>query len=79
MLLVLMLLVLILIIPALAKGQVTYTWTGLGGNTEWATPENWSPVRTAPANNDVIPFNSSATVLNVPTQTIGYWLQGIQI
>ena len=48
----------------------TYTWTG-ATSTNYQTATNWSPNRTTPASSDKIQFSSSATVTNVPTQTIG--------
>lgn len=48
----------------------TYTWTG-ATNSNYQTATNWSPNRTTPTTSDKIQFSSSATVINVPTQTIG--------
>ena len=56
-------------LPSIAQGQ-TYTWTGLGGNTDWSTANNWNPARSLPLVTDVLQFDSSDTVTNVPTQTI---------
>ncbi|MBL7744956.1 MAG: T9SS type A sorting domain-containing protein, partial [Chitinophagaceae bacterium] len=54
--------------------SVTYTW--VGGNSSWATPANWSPVRTAGASTDILQFNDGTTVAvtDVPTETIGQLL-----
>jgi len=50
----------------------TYTWAG-ADNASWAVSTNWSPTRTAPANNDILQFNdgSTKTLTSVPAQTIG--------
>lgn len=51
----------------------TYLWTGVNG-TSWTDPLNWLPVRTTPATNDSLLFETglNETVTNVPAQTIGY-------
>ena len=46
-----------------------YTWTGTF-NTDWQAPGNWAPARTLLDAHDVLQFRESATVTNVPTQTI---------
>ena len=48
----------------------TYTWTGTT-STNYQTATNWSPNRTTPTTTDKLQFSSNATVINVPTQTIG--------
>jgi hypothetical protein len=55
-----------------AWGQTTYTWVGPSGGA-WTEPTNWNPKRTTPVNNDILQFtnNSTLTVIDVPTQTIG--------
>jgi hypothetical protein len=52
--------------------QATYTWNLAGGGS-WATANNWTPSRTAPASNDILRFTNGGTkiITNVPTQTIG--------
>ncbi len=51
---------------------VTYHWTGATG-IDWTVAENWNPVRTVPALNDILVFDAggSWTITNVPSQTIG--------
>ncbi len=49
-----------------------YTWnTNIKGS--WTDANNWTPVRTTPATNDILKFNNGMidTVINVPIQTIG--------
>jgi len=48
----------------------TYIWSG-GASGNFQTAANWTPARTTPLSSDLLQFNSSATVSNVPTQTIG--------
>jgi hypothetical protein len=57
--------------------QTTYTWNVAGGG-DWQVPTNWSSVplnnpRTTPAPDDILIFNNgiSATITNVPVETIG--------
>ncbi|MGV8114708.1 MAG: T9SS type A sorting domain-containing protein [Lentimicrobium sp.] len=56
----------------MAPSIVTYTWAG-ADNASWAVSANWSPVRSAPANTDVLVFNdgTTKTITAVPNQTIG--------
>jgi uncharacterized repeat protein (TIGR02543 family) len=60
-------------LPATALAQTTYTWNVASGS--WATAASWTPSRTTPSASDILVFNGStfatATVTNVPTQTIG--------
>lgn len=53
-------------------GPNLYTWTG-PDNGDWTTAANWTPLRSAPANTDVLQFNdgTAKTIKSVPTQTIG--------
>ena len=48
----------------------TYIWSG-GASGNFQTASNWTPARTTPLSTDLIQFNSSATVSNVSSQTIG--------
>jgi hypothetical protein len=63
--------------------QTSYNWIGTNISTDFQNPNNWSPVRTITATDDVLSFNSLSpftdfVVNNVPTQTIGrlFVLQG---
>ncbi|MGL2964930.1 hypothetical protein ACSVH2_13990, partial [Flavobacterium sp. RSB2_4_14] len=49
-----------------------YTWIGASGG-DWTVGSNWSPARptTSATTTDVLTFNSTATIINVPTQTVG--------
>ena len=51
----------------------TYVWNG--ATTDYQVPTNWTPTRTCPRPSDILQFNSSspatATLTNVPTQTVG--------
>ena len=51
----------------------TYTWTGAGGVTDWASPSAWSPFRTTPNSSDILIIDGSVTpgptITNVPTET----------
>ncbi len=55
-----------------AHAQTTYTWVGASVG-DYQVSANWSPVRTAPAANDILAFNalSPLSITNVPTQTVG--------
>jgi hypothetical protein len=48
-----------------------YTWNG-SISSDWTVAGNWTPARTATVINDILQFTdgSTATVTNVPTQTI---------
>ncbi|MCW3074518.1 MAG: hypothetical protein JWP69_1587 [Flaviaesturariibacter sp.] len=46
-----------------------YTWNGT--TTDYQVSTNWTPIRTAPAATDILNFTNTATVTNVPTQTVG--------
>jgi len=48
-----------------------YTWTGNYDHSDWQQAGNWSLARISPATDDILQFHESATVTNVPTQTIG--------
>jgi len=50
----------------------SYTWTG-DTDFDWTVESNWDPVRSSPANNDILIFDNgyTITVTSVPTQTIG--------
>jgi|GEM_PF-3758788 len=48
----------------------TYTWSG-ATSSDYQDATNWTPNRTTPEATDIIQFTSSATVINVPTQSIG--------
>ena len=48
----------------------TYTWAG-SSTGDYQVAANWTPNRISPSTSDVIKFTSSASVINVPTQTIG--------
>ncbi len=52
------------------NAQTSYTWIG-GSSGVFTIAANWSPTRTTPATNDILSFNSDATITGVPTQTIG--------
>ncbi|PYS84067.1 MAG: hypothetical protein DMF70_05830 [Acidobacteria bacterium] len=56
------------------SAQTTYTWTE-STSTDFTVGTNWTPTRTTPATNDVLVFSGAftptATVTNIPTQTIG--------
>jgi hypothetical protein len=56
----------------LATYSVPYVWIGLNG--DWQVPVNWLPTRLFPATNDSLLFISALTdtIINVPTQTVGY-------
>ena len=60
-------------LPATALAQTAYTWNVTSGS--WATATSWTPSRSTPTTSDILVFNGStiatATVTNVPTQTIG--------
>lgn len=55
-----------------AGAQTTYTWN-LAGGGNWATANNWTPIRTSPSANDILVINGggSKSITNVITQTIG--------
>ncbi|MGN6493240.1 MAG: T9SS type A sorting domain-containing protein [Agriterribacter sp.] len=64
------LLTLLAIAPFFMYAQQTYTWVAASGS--WSVASNWSPQRTSPSANDILEFNSSATVTDLPaTETIG--------
>ncbi len=50
----------------------TYHWTGASG-TDWNMAGNWNPLRTVPALNDILVFDTGGawTIINVPVQTVG--------
>ena len=50
--------------------QTTYVWSG-GSTGDYQVAGNWTPTRTTPSTSDILSFTSSATVNNVPTQSIG--------
>ena len=52
--------------------SVPYVWIGLNG--DWQMPANWAPARLFPATNDSLLFisNLTDTIINIPTQTVGY-------
>ena len=54
------------------SAQITYTWMG-GSTGDYQLSANWSPLRSAPATNDILSFNAASpvNVVNVPNQTIG--------
>ncbi|MEP7237180.1 MAG: T9SS type A sorting domain-containing protein, partial [Ferruginibacter sp.] len=56
-----------------ASYSVPYVWIGLN-NGLWTNPLNWLPTRLFPATNDSLLFIDGMldTVLNVPTQSVGY-------
>jgi hypothetical protein len=62
----------LIFLQQLCYGQATYTWVGAPVG-DYQTSTNWSPVRSAPLNNDILAFNAAAplTIANVPNQTIG--------
>jgi plastocyanin len=63
-----------------SAGQQTYTWDRFGQTESWTNPNNWIPVRTTPAADDLLIFSDnggSTTVTDVPTQTIGGMFIGI--
>jgi|688.fasta_scaffold14654_3 hypothetical protein len=53
----------------------TYNWNQAGaGPFDWTLASNWTPVRTAPAPDDILIFGTGSTgtiINNVPSQTIG--------
>ncbi len=52
--------------------RTSHTWTGAAGTTDYQTPNNWTPNRaTASTTYQTLNFTSSATITNVPSQTIG--------
>lgn len=61
-------------------GQTRYTWQPSNGSTSWADGSNWSPVRTAPAADDVLVFDGAqtptvaVTLDFAATQTVGQML-----
>jgi hypothetical protein len=57
------------------QAQSIYTWSGADGGS-WTVATNWTPSRTSPATNDILQFsgNTSKTITNVTTQTIGQLL-----
>lgn len=62
----------LIFLQQLCFAQTTYTWVGAAVG-DYQTSSNWSPVRSAPATNDILAFNATAplTIANVPNQTIG--------
>jgi|GEM_PF-7035577 len=54
--------------------QTTYTWDGSTDNN-WVVADNWTPVRTTPAVNDILTFSTGTTLaITIPAnlnQTIG--------
>lgn len=58
-----------LALGATALGQTTYTWNVASG--AFTDSASWTPARTAPAANDVLAFNSTATVTGLATQGVG--------
>src|SRR6202008_1571310 len=56
---------------------VTRNWTGLGGNNNWSTPNNWSPVGAPAAGDSLVgPLGGSPlTMVNdLPPTVLGYVL-----
>ena len=51
------------------EAAATYTWNPIF--SDWQFASHWTPPRTSPAADDILQFDRSATVTNVPTQTIG--------
>lgn len=66
------LLLLAIVATATASAQNTYVWNAASGSN-WNASGSWNPARTTPATNDILVFNTGATlaVNNVPTETIG--------
>ncbi len=58
---------------SLVKSQTTYTWVG-GKSGDYTVAANWSPARASAASNDVLVFNTDATVTGITSQTIGQLL-----
>jgi hypothetical protein len=56
-----------------ASYSLPYVWIG-PNNGLWTNPLNWAPDRLFPATNDSLLFTGGVldTILNVPTQTVGY-------
>ena len=64
-------LLLLVFLPHSTCAQVSYTWSG-GAGGDWQTASNWTPARTTTATTDILIFsNTTATVVNVPAETIG--------
>ena len=53
-------------------GPTLYTWQGANLG-DWTVGTNWNPTRTTAYTNDILQFNDNTTktITNVPTQTIG--------
>gem|GEM_PF-4782723 len=62
-----------LYIPNANLSPATYTWTG-NTSTDYQVATNWTPSRLCLLSNDILifePVASSATIINVPNQSIG--------
>ena len=64
----LLLLLSVICIPGVASGD-DFDWTGLGGNTSWSTPDNWTNLTTGgvngfPDGNDNVLFSIDAVTTN---------------
>ena len=56
--------------PFLSAAQQTYTWNAASGS--WTTASSWSPQRTAPAPDDILLFDASAIITDLPAaETVG--------
>lgn len=58
------LLLLLIAAPFFNYAQQTYTWIAPSGS--WSDASNWSPQRVTPAPDDVLAFNTTATVTGLP-------------
>ena len=52
--------------------QATYLWNTTGV-ADWTSAANWSPSRVTPVADDILLFKNGgiATLINIPTQSIG--------
>ena len=64
------LLTLFVIAPLYIFAQQTYTWSTSSGS--WSVATNWSPQRTIPSADDILEFNTPATITDLPVaETVG--------
>ncbi|PWU03948.1 MAG: hypothetical protein C5B52_02395, partial [Bacteroidetes bacterium] len=53
-----------LLLPCIVFSQQVYTWKNGAGS--WTNPTSWIPNRITPAINDILEFNASATINDMP-------------